>query len=450
MRIVQRIAIINPRLNKEIPMFHSFTQPNDRYCFFSIFSGAPNYLTPLGLLKVAALTPSEIEVDYFDENFETLDYQKLSRYKLVGITGITPQAQDIYRIAGHLRELNVITVCGGPHATVATDEVANNVDCVVKGEAETEWKKVISDFFKGRLKKVYEGKHVDLSSSPLPRYDLLKKYSSFPLFVPLVTSAGCSHGCEFCSAELIQGTVVRRANNSTIHRDLEEIKKIFGNEKKVLIVDDNLINNKKHGQMVTNLLLEFGLRFLAQGDVTLADADDLLLDLARSKCFLFQIGFESLNEDNLAGLNPNHWKKRQSSRYRYAIKKIQSYGIPVQGSFIVGMDYDNEDVFQKLFDFIIETELSEINVGVPIPLPKTKLYERLRKEGRMIYEPPWSKIPTRNQLNPVFQPKKMTTEALREGLLWLLKKFYVGEEAQKRKKMIKMELVRRRLKFWEQ
>lgn len=193
------------------------------------------YYTPsLSMLTVAAITPGDIAVSYVDENFEEINYD--ADYDIVGITAMTQEALHAYEIAAEFRKRGVHVVMGGIHASVMPEECARFVDTVIVGEAERLWPQFLADYEHGRERKIYkneDGALTDLSTLPVPRYDLLKDKNYFmdPRYyynmVPIQTGRGCPHDCEFCLVTKIYGSRFRTKTIEQIKLEIAEIKKYF-------------------------------------------------------------------------------------------------------------------------------------------------------------------------------------------------------------------------------
>src|SRR3989338_2843683 len=188
---------------------------------------------PLGLLTVAALTPSDWQITVFDENQGIRDYAAMPRPDLVGITAFTSQASRAYELARQFRAMGVRVVMGGIHASMRPQEAMRHVDCVVAGEAEGVWAQVLADARRGDLKSLYEAEPVGLEAVPPARHDLLPRGYAFGA---IQTTRGCPLNCSFCSVTVFNGA---RYRNRPISNVIEEMRSIH--EKYVLVVDDNLI-----------------------------------------------------------------------------------------------------------------------------------------------------------------------------------------------------------------
>jgi radical SAM superfamily enzyme YgiQ (UPF0313 family) len=172
---------------------------------------------PLGLGIVAALTPDDWDIEIIDENFEKFRYRKAD---LVGLTTFTANANRAYEIAGIYRKKGTKTILGGIHASMMPQEAMDYVDAVVIGEVESIWQKVITDFDKGRMQRIYKGEWLDLEGMPEPRRDL---FHSNYVFASIQTGRGCPMDCEFCSVSAFNG---RRYRQRPVDEVLDELENI--------------------------------------------------------------------------------------------------------------------------------------------------------------------------------------------------------------------------------
>ncbi len=371
----------------------------------------------LGLLIVAALTPPDFEIVYLDENYEQIDFSV--RYDLVALSAMTQQATRAYEIADEFRRRNVKVVIGGIHATVMENEAGEHADAVVIGEAEDTWPDLINDLVQGTLQRIYRSTvPADLTRSPKPRYDLLKKYDYKMIWVQ--TTRGCPRDCEFCSASKVYGKVFR---HKRIDQVLDEVRVVQGlwNRPFINFADDNMFLDRSYGGELVRALGTLGVQWTAQSDLAIGEDDVLLDQLRESGCKVLFIGFETLSKGNR--LDSHGWKMKKIETYPAVISKIQSRGIGILGAFIVGLDDDDRSVFDSLYVFIRENLLYAAQVTVLTPLPGTRLRQRLQEAGRIISSD-WKRY-TFVDVN--FTPKKMSVEELQAGILDLYQRIYSKE-----------------------
>lgn len=360
-------------------------------------------LTPmLSLPYLAALTPPEIQIKVIDEihgisnNYEEAD--------LVGITGMTMQANRMYTIADMYRSMNIPVVLGGVHVTFMYEEAARHGNSVVIGEAEDLWLKIINDFYNNKLKRYYHCKqYPSLSKLPTPRLDLMKgpMYSGDKGSLNVVMATrGCPYQCSYCSVSKMCGRKYRRR---PVDHVVNEIERISDNN--FFFSDDNLIANKKYSKELFRKLKKLQKKWGAQVSINIAE-DEEMLDLAHDcGCISLFIGIESTNPNNLAEIKKSINKVE---KYSDSIKKIHDRGIHIHASFMVGFDDDQENVFDDIYNFSVTNKIENPVVNIVTPLPGTDLYKKLLGEGRIINNN-WEKY---NFLNVVFQPNNLSVDAL--------------------------------------
>jgi radical SAM superfamily enzyme YgiQ (UPF0313 family) len=391
----------------------------------------------LGLLTLAALLPSDVEVCYIDERNDGIDFD--AKYDLVALTALTPKAARAYAIAREFRRRGVYVVMGGPHATACADEAARHADSVFVGEAQVLWPEFWEDFLAGRARRIYErpGTYADMRISPLPRYDLLNP--DHYRIIPIETTRGCPHDCDFCASTSLWGRTFRR---KPVERVLEEIRAIkrVAPRKYLFFVDDNMFVHRRYSYELLQAMIPLHVRWFTQTDISIADDDRLLELMYRAGCREVLIGFESPDEATLATVDSDKWKLRYLASYPQAIEKIQSCGISIYGSFILGFDSDGEEVFERLRDFVVRTGLLGFQILILTPIPGTRLYERLRAQGRLLQDRTWADYST-YRLN--FRLARMDRERFAAGMLKLYRELY-NDEAFERRKLRQMSLLRKR------
>ena len=406
-----KIALIIPRNSSDSEQ--SFYD----YEFLSTFLLSRKYFSYLlAVPTLAALTPPEHEIRVFDENIEDIDYTWGA--DLVGISVRTMFAKRAYSISDTFREMGVKTVLGGIHPSMCTEEALQHGDSVVIGEAEEVWQTILRDVQNGGLKETYKAEQkADLTASPVPvRVPLAKdKY----LLDMVQTTKGCPFHCEFCSVYAFDGQKIR---HKTIDQVINEIKDIYSSgsrykKKALLFADDNIISNKKYARELFLALKPLNLNWSCQASINIAGDDELLRLMKDSGCGAIFIGLESISEQNLSSMDKNVNKKHD---YVDAIKKIQSFEMLVQGSFILGYDFDTQSSFDELIDFIDETHMLMPLINILTPFPGTRLFKRLDEEGRIIHKD-WNKYDAKHV---VFSPSLLTPEELFEGHRRVIRHIY--------------------------
>jgi radical SAM superfamily enzyme YgiQ (UPF0313 family) len=392
-------------------------------------------LPSLALLLLAAASPEDIDVEYLEvadvkaaEAFDT-------SFDLVALTSYTAMAYEMYDLADRYRAAGVAVVIGGLHASFTPEETKAHADAVCVGEGETLWPQILADFKAGgvtALKPIYReatpGSY-DLADSPMPRFELLlgRKYNR----ITVQTVRGCPLDCEFCGASKLYSSKYRRKPVEMVLAELTRIKELWGDNAFFELADDNSFANRFWAKEFLTSIQDLDLRWFTETDLSIADDDELLKLLAKSGCRQILIGLESTDAHTLNGIDRANWKMKRLSRYMDAIKKIQSYGVTVNGCFIVGNDGDDKGVFERLRNFIEQSELLEAQVTILTPFPGTQLLDRLQREGRLLSDRIWDKC---TLFDLTFVPKQMTPDELVEGHTWLMSQIYNQEQFTRRKR----------------
>jgi radical SAM superfamily enzyme YgiQ (UPF0313 family) len=361
---------------------------------------------------LAGLTPSRHEVSIIDESLCEIDFDQ--PVDLIAITAITPLAPRGYEIADRFREKGIKVVIGGIHASWLPDEARNHADSVAVGEADEIWGKVLEDAEKGELKPFYrQDERTDLSHLPLPRRNLFPRKGY--LFHNLVqTTRGCPFDCEFCSVTALHGKTYRMRPISEVEREIQSLDRT---KAYIFFVDDNLVGNRSHAKELLTMLSQYRLRWVSQGPIHIADDEEMVALLAKAGCHGLFIGFESLRKENLdlMGKRINHVQA-----YEQGIRRLHDAGIGVYGSFVFGYDYDDPSVFDEFLEFADRNRIDGAFLPILTPFPGTRIYQRLKQEGRILTED-WSKY---DMATVVFQPKRMTVEELQKGFWKVNRSFY--------------------------
>ncbi len=338
-------------------------------------------MPPLGLAYVAALTPPSWEIAIADENFSPHCPQSAD---LVAITAFTCNARRAYEIAAIYRRKGVPVVMGGMHATSLPEEAARYVDAVVIGEAESCWPKLIADFSRGRLQQFYKGPKPRLEGVVRPRRHLLdSRYRSGVI----QTSRGCPFDCDFCTVTQFFGRTYRTRPVAEVVDELAAIP-----QEEVIFLDDNLIGSGKAGAAraaeLFRALASRGLRkrWFGQVSVNLLDSDDLMRLAAQSGCRGLFFGLESVDADTLRGMRKGINLGRSIEDYRMGFLKLKKMGITTTGAFIVGNDSDTPETFDAIGRFARTVGLDVVQLSLLTPFPGTRLYRRLRDEGRLLLD----------------------------------------------------------------
>jgi radical SAM superfamily enzyme YgiQ (UPF0313 family) len=424
-RIIKKIALINPSTfsSSEIHMYDMYKRNKKNY--------KPYLASPLNLLTIASYTPSDIEIRLIDENLEKINFEEV--FDLVGITAMSQQASRAYAIAAIFRKKNIPVVMGGIHASVLPEEALLHVDTVFLGEAEELWKLFLDDFRNGNEKRIYKSETLfNLEKSIIPRYDLinytlLKSNDSHINLIPIQATRGCPHDCNFCIVSKYYGKKIRKKSVSQILKEVEYLKS-NNYDSLVLFVDDNLFVDRKFSKELLKKLIPLKISYIAQTDVRVSNDDELLELAYQSGCVLMLIGFESIDRVNLCDVNTNKWKMNQLDTYRVSIKKIQEKGIIVFGAFIIGFENDSESSFEKIKNFVLDTNISA-HFTILTALPGSRLYDQFKAENKFFNDVYWDDL---SFYNISFKHEKISRSIAEKQIIRLYDEVYSDENTLKR------------------
>jgi len=369
---------------------------------------------------LAGLTPPHHEISIIDESLTEIDFNQ--EVDLVAITAITPLAPRGYEIGDQFRQRGRKVVMGGIHASWLPEEAQEHSDCVVIGEADEIWCKILEDAEKGNLKPLYrqEGR-TDLRRLPIPRRDLLPRKGY--LFHNLIqTTRGCPYDCEFCSVTALHGRSYRMRPISEVDKEIQSLER---SKAYIFFVDDNLVGNVSHAKELLTMLSHYRLRWVSQGPIHITEDEEMVELMARAGCHGLFIGFESLREENLDLMGK---RINRIEAYEKGIRNLHHAGIGVYASFVFGYDYDDASVFDEFMEFADRNKIEGAFLPILTPFPGTRIYQRLKQEGRLLTED-WSKY---DMATVVFQPKRMTVEELQEGFWKVNRSFYSPHSMLKR------------------
>jgi radical SAM superfamily enzyme YgiQ (UPF0313 family) len=378
---------------------------------------------PVGALPLlAALTPSPHSITIIDENVEEIDYERCRRADIVGVTGMSVQRQRMRSVLIRLKDLGCFTAVGGPWISVSEEHFGDLADVIFVGEAEETWPRFLADWSAGAAQARYEqNEKTDMSTVPTPRFDLLKmnRYA----FGSIQFSRGCPFQCEFCDIIVIYGRKPRIKTRQQIIAELDAL--LATKTSLVFVVDDNLIGNKK---VMKDILRHVGdwqrergypFTFVTEASLDLSDDAEMMGLMVRANFNGVFVGIESIDERALRETKKTQ-NMRKSGTMVEKVERIHRSGLEVWAGMIVGFDSDAEDVFENQLAFVEAAQISVVMVGMLSAIPKTPLYARLEKDGRLdLTDPPL------HGTNVI--PLKMNQKSLSSGYAGLMAKLYEPE-----------------------
>ena len=339
---------------------------------------------PLGLLTVAAMLPAGWNKRLVDLNTRDLTAQDLQWADYAFISAMTAQRSSVQHTIQRCNAADLKVVAGGPLFVYEHDRFPG-VDHFVLNEAELTLPVFLSDLDQGTPRSLYATpEFADLHTTPVPQWEL----ADFNHYVTMNIqfSRGCPYNCDFCNVTALLG---HRPRTKTAEQIISELDRLYllGWRGSIFFVDDNFIGNKKilKSELLPALINwqkgKVGITFSTEASINLADDEELIRMLVEAGFTSVFIGIETPDEDSLAVCN----KKQNLNRELVEdVKRIQRSGLEVQGGFILGFDADKPSIFQRQIDFIQRSGVVTAMVGLLQAPPGTRLYERMKQEGRLL------------------------------------------------------------------
>jgi radical SAM superfamily enzyme YgiQ (UPF0313 family) len=340
---------------------------------------------PLGLLTVAAMLPETWEKKLVNMNIDRLNDSDINWADYVFISAMAVQKESVKEVVARCNHLGTKMVAGGPLFTAGFEEF-DGIDHLVLGEAEVTLPPFLEDLEKGQARHIYaSSERPDISTTPIPLWSLIdmKQYST----MNLQYSRGCPYDCEFCDIIILNGHTPRTKSKEQLISELDSLYE-QGWRGGLFIVDDNFIGNKnKLKAEILPALIEwrkqkrYPFAICTETSINLADDEELMRLMVAAGFDVVFIGIETPNNESLVECTKY---QNQNRDLVASVQKLQEYGLEVQGGFIVGFDSDPESIFQAQINFIQKSGIVTAMVGLLNAPTGTRLYRRLKEEGRLL------------------------------------------------------------------
>jgi radical SAM superfamily enzyme YgiQ (UPF0313 family) len=383
--------------------------PKDAHASFG-----KHVLTPtLALTSVAAATPPDWTVAYWDENLLQGPPPWRPFPQVVGITVHLTFARRAFELARWYRDRGATIVLGGLHVLSCPDECAPHADALALGEGVQLWPQILDDVTRGTLRPRYDGSYRrPYRDDPPPRRDLVPR-GQFLTTTSLIATRGCHSRCGFCYL-----------STDGLHmpyqlRDAEQIAAEFAADGQpyAVFIDNNLGSRPDYLRRLCRALRPLERIWSAAVSIDVTDDPALVREMALAGCTGVFVGFESLHPDNIADARK---KSPRPDDYARRVALLHDNGIQVNGSFVLGFDHDRPDVFARTAEWIEANRLECATFHILTPYPGTPLFAQMRREGRLLHTD-WSLYDT---AHVVFRPRHMTPEQLAEGYAWCYRRLF--------------------------
>ena len=343
---------------------------------------------PLGLLTVAAMFPPEYELRVVDMNVAPLTDADLEWADLVFTSTMIVQRVSLQTVIERCNRAGVPVIAGGPHPTTFHDEIPG-VDHFVLDEVEETFPGFLHDLENGTAGAIYrEPGKPDVTLTPVPRFDLIDLDSYYSM--GLQFSRGCPFNCEFCDITKLYGRVPRTKSPAQLVTEFEALYRL-GWRGPLFLVDDNFIGNKREAMELLPVIAEwqkahgYPFSLTTEASVNLAHLDGLMDAMVASGFDTVFLGIETPNPKALIKTKKQQNTSRSDENFLFnAVRKIQRKGMQVQGGFILGLDSDDETVFDAQIEFIQQAGIPVAPIYLLTALRGTDMYERLRSENRLL------------------------------------------------------------------
>jgi radical SAM superfamily enzyme YgiQ (UPF0313 family) len=387
-----------------LPALTEATSPYWRPIKYSLFP-------PLGLATLAAYLDPDLEISLQDEHVETLDLD--DHPDLVIIQVYITNAYRAYRIADHYRARGAYVLLGGLHVTSLPDEAARHADTIFIGPGEDTFPTFLREFSAGSPRRRYESPVRTLAGLPPIRRDLIERHR---YLVPnsIVVSRGCPHHCTFCYKDaFFEGG--RSFYTQRVDEALAEIARLPGRH--LYFLDDHLFGSARFARDLFHGMRGMGRVFQGAATVDSILRGDLVEDAAAAGLRSLFVGFETLSG---TGLEAAGKRQNLGRSYREVVRRLDSLGIMINGSFVFGLDDDDGDVFARTVDWAVGAGITTATFHILTPYPGTALHAAMAA-GHRIETSNWDLYDTRHV---VYRPSRLTKEELKRGYDWAYGAFY--------------------------
>ena len=369
-------------------------------------------MEPIGLAQLAALTPDDVKINFFDDRLEKIDFD--IETDLVAISVETYSAQRAYDIAREFRKRGKKVILGGFHPTLVSEEAKLYADSILIGQAENVWEQIIEDFKNNSLKEVYQCSSPVNLKGIFPDRTIFKNKKYMPITL-IESSRGCKFNCQFCSIAAFHKQV---CNYRPIEDVIKEVKQ--AKNKVIFFIDDNIGSDIIRAKELFKKLIPYKIKWMSQISTSCLQDEELICLMQKSGCLGVLIGFESFNQENLKAMNKS-WNIGMEN-YEKILHNLTKHNIFVYGTFIFGYDEDTEETFKTTLDFAVRNNLILAAFNHLMPFPGTELYRKM--SSQMLYDKWWLNNNCKFA-EVVFNPKKMSAEKLAE-LCYVYKKKFCG------------------------
>jgi radical SAM superfamily enzyme YgiQ (UPF0313 family) len=363
--------------------------------------------------------------------------------------GLTSTIPRLLEVAEFYHGMGIRTVAGGAHCDAIPEEpLRSGIDVVVHGEGEETILEILNAWtnrtgvseirgisyvgLSGNVIRTADRPPIcDLDKLPTPDFDLLVELRHRLTIAPFERTRGCNFSCEFCVVSDRFGPS-RSASPERVAAEVEmRLKNGF---RTFFCVDDNFTQGHEKTMKLLSMLKELRSRNHNKFDITVQVRSsvgrdpELMRAMRAAGIQILAIGLESPISEELQGME-KHQTPEQIER---DIRSLRKNGFMIHGMFIFGYPVENDPSIPQLtlreradrfYAFIRHTALDTVQILKPVPIPGSRLAERLRSQGRIfpLKSVGWDKYDG-NFL--CFLPDGVSAKELQEQATRILRRFY--------------------------
>jgi hopanoid C-2 methylase len=349
--------------------------------------GVQAFMPPQGILIIAAALPDDWSVRFIDENIRPATAEDFRWADAVFVSGMHIQRRQILDICRRAHAHGRAAVLGGPSVSAAPEHYGafDYLHIGEYGDATDELvRRLGRDPSRPDAQVVLTtAERRALTEFPLPAYDLveLDRY----MLGSVQFSSGCPYRCEFCDIPALYGRNARLKTPAQITAELDKMVECKGPDF-IYFVDDNFIANRRAARELLPHLVDwqrrngYPLAFSCEATLNIAKRPEIL-ELMREAAFQSVFcGIETPDPTALKAMAKDH---NMAVPILEAVETLNSYGMEVVAGIILGLDGDTPDTGQRLLEFIDQTNIPMLTINLLEALPRTPLWERLEREGRL-------------------------------------------------------------------
>lgn len=371
---------------KALLLYPRFPQTFWSYDRFMEIAGLKAVIPPLGIITVASLLPEDWEIRFHDRNVTLETDADWEWCDLVILSAMLAQKEDFHQLIEKAVRLGKKVAVGGPYPTsVPEPALASGADYLVLDEGEITVPIFLEAIAQGKQQGIFRAaEKPDVSLSPIPRFELLKRDSYFAMAIQF--SRGCPFQCEFCDIISLYG---RKPRTKEPDQTLAELQTLYdlGWRGSLFVVDDNFIGNKRNVKCLLRELIpwmeerNYPFSFITEASVNLAEDAELLELMVKAGFYSVFLGIETPDQDSLKVT-----LKYQNTRNSLveACRTINQAGLLIYAGFILGFDGEKRGAGERIQVFAEVTNIPQPMVGILQALPNTALWTRLEQEQRLV------------------------------------------------------------------